>query len=199
MKITKDSKGTLLLNNGRHRVILSPEVVQAIAEHVYAEAPRSEVDGRMVVVDLGEVAAGESEPIDALTLPACSTCGVPAELASVQEAKTCALRCPMCGSTWVENLSDLVIRVLLGDEGAEGDGDHATGYGAFPGGDPRLFSPDTEVCTPGEIAAHAKACEEAQAMEDRGEVPDWPPSHRWESTEHGAAHIASEPFGVGTY
>lgn len=32
-----------------------------------------------------------------------------------------------------------------------------SGYGHFPGGDPRDFTPDAEVCTPMEIAAHAEA------------------------------------------
>ncbi len=43
-------------------------------------------------------------------------------------------------------------------------------YGIFLGGDPRDFSPDTECCTPDEIARWEQACAEWEAGEgtDRG-------------------------------
>ncbi len=34
-----------------------------------------------------------------------------------------------------------------------------SGYGFFPGGDPRNFTPDTECCSPDEIERHRLACE----------------------------------------
>lgn len=47
------------------------------------------------------------------------------------------------------------------------------GYGFFPGGDPRRFSPDGEDSnSPEEIAAHAKACEEWNAREKAGEASE---------------------------
>ena len=244
MKITKDSVGKVILNNGAHRVVLSAALVQAIGEQVYADSPRAECEGRMVVVDLGEVASGESEPIayPALPLPVCPSCFVPAVLESVQDGgPECALSCPKCGAGWSEQLSAEVIEALL-EKGAEergegiddpeeeddgddeeednedgrvhrrwlaerfmdemqdaGDGDHTTGYGAFPGGDPRLFEPDPECSTPEEREAHRVACQEADAMEARGEVPDWPSAHSFGQVGNFGVHIASSMFGLGTY
>jgi hypothetical protein len=43
-------------------------------------------------------------------------------------------------------------------------------YGHYTGGDPRLFSPAEDECTPEEIAAHKAACE----AWERGERPDIP-------------------------
>ena len=36
---------------------------------------------------------------------------------------------------------------------------YITGYGFFPGGDPRNFFPDEECCSPDEIENHRLACE----------------------------------------
>lgn len=55
MKITRDNVGNAILNNGRHRVMLSAEVVEAIGAQVYAASPPSEIEGRMVVVTLPPV------------------------------------------------------------------------------------------------------------------------------------------------
>lgn len=55
MKITKDRVGNVILNNGAHRVVLSAALVQAIGEQVYADSPRAECEGRMVVVALPSV------------------------------------------------------------------------------------------------------------------------------------------------
>lgn len=41
-------------------------------------------------------------------------------------------------------------------------------YGYYSGGDPRLFSPAEDECTPEEMAAHKAACE----AWERGERPD---------------------------
>lgn len=73
------------------------------------------------------------------------------------------------------------------------------GYGAFKGGDPRLFSPDEEVRTPEELEAHRLACAEADAMAARGEVPNWPSSHGWEQHGDIALHVTLTGFGVGVY
>lgn len=197
MKITKDSVGNVILNNGAHRVVLSAALVQAIGEQVYVDSPRGECEGRMVVVDLGEVAAGESEPVayPASFLPVCESCCVPAVLESVQGGgPECALSCPKCGAGWSEELSGDVIETLLGTEE-----EPITGYGAFPGGDPRLFDPDPECSTPEEREAHRVACQEADAMEARGEVPDWPSAHSFGQVGNFGVHIASSMFGLGTY
>lgn len=45
-----------------------------------------------------------------------------------------------------------------------------TMYGHYTGGDPRLFAPAEDECTPEEIAAHKAACE----AWERGERPDIP-------------------------
>lgn len=73
------------------------------------------------------------------------------------------------------------------------------GYGAFPGGDPRTFTPDAEVCTPDELAAHAAACKAADEAEARGEVVNLPAAHLYGFFEGGAWHTPHSPFGVGTY
>ena len=73
------------------------------------------------------------------------------------------------------------------------------GYGAFPGGDPRLFTPDEEVCTAEELEAHRAACEEATAMEARGEAPEWPSSHGWEKHGEVVMHVTMAGFGLGVY
>lgn len=284
MKITKDSVGNVILNDGSHRVVLSAALVQAIGEQVYADSPRAECEGRMVVVALpsvkvairpgkeptvanedlnwrcwryttpdgqlleheafirsdwkGEtwsgivglqsfpdeysppgpatrkhiqerieavlaaegyeiVDAGDAQAIahPASSLPVCPSCLVPGELVSVQSAgPECALSCPKCGAGWSEELSGEVIETLLGTEE-----EPTTGYGAFPGGDPRLFDPDPECSTPEEREAHRKACQEADAMEARGEVPDWPSAHSFGQVGNFGVHIASSMFGLGTY
>lgn len=72
-------------------------------------------------------------------------------------------------------------------------------YGSFPGGDPRCFEPDPEVCTVEELEAHAAACREADAIEAAGGTVDWEASHRWLVVDGVVAHLASNPFGVGLY
>src|SRR5690242_256695 len=66
------------------------------------------------------------------------------------------------------------------------------GYGPFPGGDPRRFTPDEEVCTPEEIAAHKEAC----AAWDRGEGVDRGPSC---ATMGDGSAWSGKGFGVGSY
>lgn len=72
------------------------------------------------------------------------------------------------------------------------------GYGYFLGGDPRDFTPDGEVCTPEEIAAHRAACE----AWERGERPELDRHHhkivQLEDGRHGVASF-SGPFGMGVY
>lgn len=65
-------------------------------------------------------------------------------------------------------------------------------YGPFPGGDPRLFKPDEEVCTPAEIEAWKVAC----AAWSAGEQVDRGPSC---ATMGDASVWAGTGFGVGTY
>lgn len=85
------------------------------------------------------------------------------------------------------------LRALLdADEPSEG-------YGAFPGGDPRTFVPDTEACTPEEIQAHAEACRLADEREAKGEPVAIAGSHHWTIVGGRSCHVAYEPFGIGTY
>lgn len=66
------------------------------------------------------------------------------------------------------------------------------GYGGFPGGDPRMFRPDADVCTPEEIEAHRLACIEW----DEGRGVDRGPSCFW----NGDASVhAGTGYGMGTY
>lgn len=66
------------------------------------------------------------------------------------------------------------------------------GYGGFPGGDPRMFKPDVEVCTPEEVERHRLACIEW----DEGRGIDRGPSCSFAGD--GSAHTMTG-FGVGTY
>lgn len=68
------------------------------------------------------------------------------------------------------------------------------GYGFFPGGDPRRFSPDSEN-RPEELAAHAAAC----ALWDRGMPSDEWHSGRIVDFPGGAAIVCGHRFGVGGY
>lgn len=65
------------------------------------------------------------------------------------------------------------------------------GYGCFPGGDPRSFSPDEECCTPEELAKHKADCE----AWDRGENPAVPISG-WISPN---IHVLRSSYGLGVY
>lgn len=93
--------------------------------------------------------------------------------------------------------------------------DYSSGYGAFPGGDPRRFTPDPECSTPEEREAHRAACELAEKHASPG-TRDLEPAHVWTQPEEarrmvvageaeaatigpGAAHVAREMFGLGTY
>jgi len=84
-----------------------------------------------------------------------------------------------------------------------------SGYGYYPGGDPRNFFPDYECCLPAEIERHRAACE----AWDRGETPDpgGPHISRDAKPEHpesvmavvegsdGAGHQTVAHYGMGTY
>lgn len=74
-----------------------------------------------------------------------------------------------------------------------------SGYGFFPGGDPRDFSPDTESCTDEEINAHAEEC----GRWERGERADEGHSGRIADVEtkhgRGVALVCGHRFGIGTY
>lgn len=90
--------------------------------------------------------------------------------------------------------ADLITAAL-----ADTDEDPSVGYGAFPGGDPRTFAPDAEVCTPEELQAHADACRLADEREARGEPVTLPGSHYWRENDGKVTHVAHEPFGIGVY
>ena len=72
------------------------------------------------------------------------------------------------------------------------------GYGAFPGGDPRLFHPDGECSTAGERAAHSLAC----AAWERGDRPRVPVSGvEWvkDPRGDGLAFVERSAYGLGVY
>ena len=66
-------------------------------------------------------------------------------------------------------------------------------YGAFPGGDPRQFTPEPSESTDEEREAHRAACArwDAAATPLDGE----PSAHQWE----GDRHVAHAKYGHGTY
>lgn len=66
-----------------------------------------------------------------------------------------------------------------------------TGYGFFPGGDPRNFVPDEECCSPEEIESHRIACEEW----DKGNRIA--PSSGCVLSDGRIMNIST--FGIGTY
>lgn len=93
------------------------------------------------------------------------------------------------------------------------DNEWEYGYGYFPGGDPRLFSPDAESCTDAEIEAHRLACD----AWDRGDQVCVPPNHipivsgadvgkalasgadAVVLYPDGSGHVTRATFGVGSY
>jgi len=72
------------------------------------------------------------------------------------------------------------------------------GYGAFPGGDPRNFTPDPECSTDEEREAHRRACIIWAA---HGALPPMDPDHLLLTDPEGRLliHIARCRFGLGTY
>jgi hypothetical protein len=90
------------------------------------------------------------------------------------------------------------------------------GYGAFPGGDPRDFTPDEECSTPEEREAHRKACDAASNENGPLDSRSLQPAHRWveplaaqaavkagvadaATIGPGLAHVSFQMFGLGTY
>jgi len=71
------------------------------------------------------------------------------------------------------------------------------GYGFFPGGDPKDFTPDSEGTKPEELEAWKVACKAWDEAEERGEVPD-PMSPACQATGKGG-FITFGKFGLGTY
>lgn len=65
------------------------------------------------------------------------------------------------------------------------------GYGNFPGGDPRDFSPDPECSTAEEQENHRAACE----AWDRGEQT----THKGCEWVTPDVHVMRTPFGLGSY
>jgi len=65
------------------------------------------------------------------------------------------------------------------------------GYGFFPGGDPRKFTPDPECSTELEQENHRKAC----YLWDKGETP-LADTGGWVTPN---MHVTKAPFGLGTY
>ena len=72
----------------------------------------------------------------------------------------------------------------------------ATGYGFFPGGDPRTFHPDPECSTEAERARHAADC----AAWDRGEFVAGP-ACRSTYNDDGSlhSHVTPAGYGLGVY
>jgi hypothetical protein len=68
------------------------------------------------------------------------------------------------------------------------------GYGAFPGGDPRLFSPDGECSTEEEREAHAADC----LAWGRGERPRVK-TCGYEVYQGSVVHVFRAAYGLGSY
>lgn len=72
---------------------------------------------------------------------------------------------------------------------------HESSYGYYLGGDPRKFTPDEEMSTPGEIEAWKRACE----AWGRGEKPD--PGGPHIPLENGdgvcVGHLTLAHYGLG--
>ncbi len=92
----------------------------------------------------------------------------------------------------VETIGEL--RELLVDIRNESE---STGYGFFPGGDPRTFTPDGESSTAEERAAHAEDC----ARADRGEPPQTDTRCRALRADDGTTTVRVTPggYGLGVY
>lgn len=75
------------------------------------------------------------------------------------------------------------------------------GYGAFPGGDPRRFSPDPECSDPGERDAWRLACDAWAKAEKAGEpAPGSAPAHETTPLPDGGwVHVTRTRFGLGVY
>jgi len=72
-----------------------------------------------------------------------------------------------------------------------------SGYGYYHGGDPRKFYPDFESCTPEEIAAHKKACEEWTESENAAKPSlDAPLPGGWLAPN---LPVTVARFGIGWY
>lgn len=71
------------------------------------------------------------------------------------------------------------------------------GYGYYHGGDPRDFTPDSESCTPEELAAHKAACDAFDAAESAGTPmkPD-PGGSGWVAP---GVHVLKSNYGIGVY
>lgn len=69
------------------------------------------------------------------------------------------------------------------------------GYGIFPGGDPRTFTPDPECSTPDEQAAWKSDCERTE----RGEAPVTRTACYGQEIEGGAVLVTPKGYGFGTY
>lgn len=72
-----------------------------------------------------------------------------------------------------------------------------SGYGYFPGGDPRKFHPDLDCCSEKEIEAHRLACE----AWNRGEMKECPPGSGVlvDSDGKPCGFWDGGPFGIGGY
>jgi len=66
------------------------------------------------------------------------------------------------------------------------------GYGHFPGGDPRKFTPDEDGTLPEERKAWEEACAKAENVAPAGE---WIPA----GEGHGGIHVTWQRFGLGVY
>lgn len=72
------------------------------------------------------------------------------------------------------------------------------GYGYFPGGDPRNFTPDAECCTETELKNYERAVE----LLENGKIDEASGQHHWpifNDKGERIGHTTAAPFGMGTY
>lgn len=98
--------------------------------------------------------------------------------------------------TFGEVGKELCLKCFLETEAIDGDAeisDIEWCYGFFPGGDPRDFSPDYEMCTVQEVDDWKKDCAEWEA----GSGQPCPPAGYW-NADH-TMHILAPRYGMGVY
>lgn len=112
-------------------------------------------------------------------------------------------KCTLCGATienkldiWDYPTGEVCTPCMLANEMPGDDFEFEYGYGFFPGGDPRDFTPDYELCAEQEVANWKADCE----AWERGEQTPCPPPCEHTHDEQGNEMIITAPrYGIGTY
>lgn len=100
---------------------------------------------------------------------------------------------PYCGSIDFDGLREIADRVR-----SEGQ---SSGYGYFPGGDPRDFTCDPESCSDEEMQSHREACAawEDGLCVDVGGACHWYAGYATDVASRIVIKITKPTYGVGVY